>query len=149
MSGKGVVTSPIEGATITVDGKASADWVTPYVFSNLGVGVHTIVVSKAGYQDVATRMTIREGQTSYFRANLVASVGEMSIITEPAGLPVSFDGGPFQHSPVQATLTAGPHKYRIQLPNSRVYEGSVEMKAGSIITRRVDFTGGEWLSPVQ
>ena len=149
MSGKGVVTSPIEGATITVDGKASADWVTPYVFSNLGVGVHTIVVSKAGYQDVATRMTIREGQTSYFRANLVASVGEMSIITEPAGLPVSFDGGPFQHSPVQITLTAGPHKYRIQLPNSRVYEGSVEMKAGSIITRRVDFTGGEWLNPTQ
>jgi hypothetical protein len=143
MSGKGVVTSSVEGATISVDGKYSKDWVTPYVFPNLEVGVHTIVVSKAGYQDVVTRMTVREGQTSYFRANLAPSVGEISILTEPPGLPVSVDGGPFQRSPVQLTLTAGPHKYRIQLPNSRVYEGSIDMKAGSIITRRVDFTAGE------
>jgi hypothetical protein len=94
-------------------------------------------------------MTIREGQTSYFRATLAPSGGEITIVTEPPGLPVSFDGGPFRPSPVQVTLTAGPHKYRIQLPNLRVYEGSVEMRAGSIITRRVDFTGGEWLNPAK
>ena len=132
-----------------MDGKTSGEWVTPYVFPSLGVGAHSITVSKPGYEDVSTRMTIREGQTSYFRATLAPSGGEITIVTEPPGLPVSFDGGPFRPSPVQVTLTAGPHKYRIQLPNSRVYEGSVEMRAGSIITRRVDFTGGEWLNPAK
>jgi hypothetical protein len=139
----------VEGATIMVDGRTSPDWVTPFTFPSLPVGVHSILVSKAGYSDVATRLTIREGQTAYFRANLAPSSGEITIVTEPPGFPVSFDGGPFQPTPAQVSLTAGPHKYRIQLPNGRIYEGSIEMKAGSIITRRVDFTGGEWLTPAQ
>ncbi|MBI4164331.1 MAG: PEGA domain-containing protein [Acidobacteria bacterium] len=147
--GMAVVTASVEGAIITVDGKSSGDWIAPHVFPELGVGAHTVTVSKPGYEDVSTRMTIREGETSYFRATLSPSGGEITIVTEPPGLPVSFDGGPFQSSPVQITLAAGPHKYRIQLPNSRVYEGSVEMRAGSVITRRVDFTGGEWLKPAQ
>lgn len=147
--GKAVVTASVEGASIVVDGKGSDDWVTPHVFPSLPVGAHSVVVSKQGYEDVSTRMTIREGQTSYFRATLTAGSGDISITTEPPGLPVSFDGGPFSPSPVQVTLTVGPHKYQIRLPNSRIYEGSVEMRAGSIITRRVDFSGGEWLNPAQ
>ncbi len=145
--GKGVVTSNLDGATITVDGKTSPAWVTPYVFSELAPGVHTIAVSKPGYQDAVTRMTIHEGETSYFRASIAASTGEISLVTEPPGLPVSFDGGPFEPSPVQVTLGAGPHKYQIKLPNSRVYVGSVDIRPGSVISRRVDFTGGEWLTP--
>jgi hypothetical protein len=144
-----VVSANVEGASITLDGRSSPDWVTPHTFPNLAVGVHTIIVSKPGFEDGITRMTIREGQTSHFRATLAPASGDITILTEPAGFPVSFDGGPFQPSPVHVSLTAGTHKYRIQLPNGRVYEGTVEVKAGSIITRRVDFTGGEWLTPSQ
>ena len=129
--------------------EALVNGVTPYVFENLTVGAHTVVLSKPGYEDVATRMTVREGQTANFRANLTVGGGEISIITNPAGLPVSINGGAFKPSPVQTSLPAGTHTYRIQLPNSRIYEGTVEMRTGTIITRRVDFTAGEWLTPTQ
>ncbi len=147
--GRAVVTSNVEGARITVDGKTTGEWVTPYEFGNLSVGAHTIVVSKSGYEDVATRVTVREGQTSNFHATLTTGGGEITITTNPAGLPVSINGGPFHPSPLHTSLTAGPHTYRIQLPNSRIYEGAVEMRTGAVITRRVDFSAGEWLTPAQ
>jgi len=144
-----VVRANLEGARITIDGRSSPDWVTPREFSNLPVGPHRVVVSKPGYDDVAGQVIIQTGRTAAFHAQLKAAGGEINIITNPPGLAVSIDGGPFNPSPVQATLGAGTHKYRIQLPNSRIYEGTFEMRAGAIITRRVDFSAGEWLHPTQ
>jgi hypothetical protein len=109
--------------------------------------VHQVVVAKAGYESVAARLTVPPGETASFRAELVAPGGEINISTNPPGLAVSIDDGPFVPSPVQAVVGVGRHRYRIRLPDSRIYEGSFEMKNGSIITRRVDFMGGEWVTP--
>lgn len=92
-------------------------------------------------------VTVQEGSTATFAAHLTSPGGEINIVTNPAGLGVSIDGGPYAPSPVQAIVTVGAHTYRIKLPGSRVYEGTFEMKNGAIITRRVDFVGGEWLPP--
>jgi general secretion pathway protein A len=144
-----VVTANVSAAVIMVDGRTSADWVTPFAFSNLAVGPHRVVVSKPGYDDVSAQVVIQEGRTSNFRAQLTTAGGEISIITNPPGLGVSIDGGPFSPSPVQVSVGVGTHTYRIQLPNSRTYEGTFEMRTGAIITRRVDFSAGEWLNPTQ
>jgi hypothetical protein len=111
------------------------------------VGTHHIVISKAGYEDVTGQVVVQEGQTAVFRAQLMAAGGEINIITNPSGLGVSIDGGPFRPSPAQSVVGVGPHTYRIKLPDSKIYEGNFEMRSGSIITRRVDFSAGEWLTP--
>lgn len=144
-----VVWANVDGARITLDGQSSPEWITPHEFSNLSVGEHKVVVSKPGQDDVAGQVVVQEGRTASFRAQMAAAGGQINIITDPAGLTVSIDGGPFRPSPVQATVAAGSHKYRIQLPDSRIYEGTFEMRSGAILTRRVDFSAGEWLTPTQ
>ncbi len=144
-----VVTANIDGAAITLDKQTSSGWVTPHSFSGLPMGRHRVVVSKPGYDDVTAQIVIQEGRSSTFRAQLTPAGGEINIITNPPGLDVAIDGGPFQSSPLQATVGVGPHTYRIKLPNSQIYEGSFEMRTGAIITRKVDFSAGEWLLPSQ
>jgi hypothetical protein len=142
-----VVTANIEGARVSVDGRSSAGGTAPQEISHLPVGAHTIVVSKPGYEDVSAQVVIQEGRTTLFRAQLTPAGGEINILTNPPGLSVSVDGGLFSPSPLQAQVSVGAHSYRIKLPNGRIYEGSFEMRNGTMITRRVDFSAGDWLAP--
>jgi hypothetical protein len=111
------------------------------------VGSHQIVVSKSGYEGTSGRVEVEDGRTVSFKAQLTSGGGEINIVTNPPNLEVSIDGGPFAPSPVQAIVSVGTHTYRIKLPSSRIYEGTFEMRNGGIITRRIDFAGGEWLTP--
>ena len=142
-----VVTANVEGARISVDGRGSPGGTVPQGFSRLPVGTHTIVVSKPGYEDSAGQVVIQEGKSTTFRAQLTSAGGEINIQTNPAGLSVSVDGGPFSPSPLQAQVSVGAHTYRIKLPNGRIYEGSFQMRNGAIISRRIDFSAGDWLAP--
>jgi hypothetical protein len=130
-----------------VDGHTSPEWVTPYVFTAVPVGSYQVVVSKNGYEAATGRAEVVEGRTASFKAQLISAGGEINIVTNPPALEVSIDGGPFAPSPVQAIVGVGAHTYRIKLPSSRIYEGTFEMRNGGIITRRVDFAGGDWLAP--
>jgi hypothetical protein len=137
----------VPGARITVDGRTSPEWVTPYVFTGVPTGSHQVVVSKNGYEGSSGRVEVEEGRTASFKAQLATGGGEINIVTNPPNLQISIDGGPFTPSPVQAIVSVGKHAYRIKLPSSRVYEGTFEMRNGGIITRRIDFAGGDWLTP--
>ena len=141
------VSSNVAGAAISVDGHTSPEWITPYVFTGVAVGSHQIVVSKSGYEGTSGRVEVEDGRTVSFKAQLTSGGGEINIVTNPPNLEVSIDGGPFAPSPVQAIVSVGTHTYRIKLLSSRIYEGTFEMRNGGIITRRIDFAGGEWLTP--
>ena len=143
------ISSNVPGARITVDGRTSPEWVTPYVFTGVPSGNHQVVVSKNGYEGASGRVEVEEGRTASFKAQLTSGGGEINIVTNPPDLQVSIDGGPFAPSPVQAIVSVGKHAYRIKLPSSRVYEGTFEMRNGGIITRRIDFAGGDWLAPAE
>ena len=142
-----VVTANIEGARVRVDGRAKGGGMAPQEFSQLPVGVYRIVVSKPGYEDFSGQIVIQEGRTALFRAQLTQAGGEINLLTNPPGLSVSIDGGEYSASPLQAQVSLGTHNYRIKLPNGRIYEGSFEMRNGAIISRRVDFSAGDWLAP--
>jgi hypothetical protein len=107
------------------------------------------MVSKSGYEGVSGRVQVEDGRTASFKAQLTSGGGEINIVTNPPNLEVSIDGGPFAPSPVQAIVSVGTHTYHIKLPSSRVYEGTFEMRDGGIITRRIDFAGGDWLAPAE
>ena len=142
-----VVTANVEGARVRVDGRTSGEGMAPQEFSQLPVGVYRIVVSKPGYEDSTGQVVIQEGRTALFRAQLTTGGGEINILTNPPGLSVSINGGAFSASPVQAQVSLGTHTYHIKLPNGRIYEGTFEMRTGAIISRRVDFSAGDWLAP--
>ena len=141
--GRLVVTGNVEGARITIDGRTGPGWVTPYTFSDLPAGSHEVVLSKDGYENLSMKLVVQEGRTTSFAGQLLAPGGQINIVTNPPGLGVSIDGGPFAPSPLQATVGAGTHTYRIKLPGSGVYEGTFEMKIGAVITRKVDLVGTE------
>jgi GH25 family lysozyme M1 (1,4-beta-N-acetylmuramidase) len=63
------VSSSPSGANIYLDG--SFRGLTPYTITNVPVGVHTIRLSLAGYQDWSTNVQVTAGETSYVYASLI------------------------------------------------------------------------------
>jgi serine/threonine-protein kinase len=145
--GQLVVTSNIVGARISIDGRSEPGWVTPHTFPDLAASGHNIVVSKAGYDDANRSVTVEGGRTLPLNVELSAPSGEINIITIPAGFEILIDGQSFGPSPVRATMAVGPHKYTVKRPGAEAYESAFEMKSGSIITRRVDLSGGAAAAP--
>ena len=137
-----MVTSNVDGAKISIDGRSEPGWVTPYTFADLPAGGHNVVVSKTGFDDANRSVTVPAGNTESVRVELSAPRGEISIITIPAGMEVLVDGQSQGPSPVRVTVGAGSHKYTIKRPGAEPFESSFDMKSGNIITRRVDLSGG-------
>ncbi len=115
---------------------------TPHTFPDLVAGGHNVVVSKDGYEDANRSVTVEGGRTLSLNIDLTAPRGEINIVTIPAGYEILIDGQSYGPSPVRATVGVGPHKYTVKRPGGAPYESSFDMKSGSIITRKVDLTGG-------
>jgi hypothetical protein len=141
-----VVTSNVEGARISIDGRSESGWVTPHTFPDLSTGGHHVVVSKDGYDNAERSFTIEGGRTAPVYVELSAPRGEINIITIPAGMEILIDGQSQGPSPARVTVSAGPHTYTIKRPGMDPYEGTFDMKSGSIITRKITL-GGEPAAP--
>ena len=85
------VTSSPSGAAVVLDDSKSAT--TPYTYSNIPVGSHTISVYLSGYQDFSTAVNVQKGVTSEVSATLkpVESTGSVSISSSPSGASVYVD----------------------------------------------------------
>jgi predicted Ser/Thr protein kinase len=140
--GQLLVTSNVQGARITIDGRSDPGWVSPHTFPDLPAGTHMVVVSKEGYDDVQQSVTIEGGHTNSVNANLTVPSGEISIVTNPPGAEVFIDGRSIGASPARATVTVGEHKYTIKRPGMEPYESTFTMKKDAIKTITVNL-GGE------
>jgi hypothetical protein len=81
-----VITTPA-GAVVSVDNDAKG--ISPTMISGLAPGTHTIKISKAGYQDFSTTITIEAGKVREYSTGL--TTGSMTSATTPAnsiGFPV-------------------------------------------------------------
>jgi serine/threonine-protein kinase len=133
--GQLVVTSNISGASITVDGKTEAGWVTPYTFSRLSAGRRSVVVSRSGYGDVQRVLTIEGGRTSTFSANLTVPSGAIVVQTVPAGAEVLIDGRPSGTSPVEQVVSVGRHTYEVRLSGMGSRDGTFTIREEGHIVR--------------
>lgn len=132
-----MVSANVTGASISVDGQSDPSWLTPHTISGLSAGTHNIVLSMAGYDDFHQSVTIEEGQTSNVMATLSSPMGELDIITVPAGVEVVIDGKSYGPSPVHATLPPGNHTYTVKLPGAQPYQNSVALRNGQIIIKKL------------
>lgn len=139
--GQLAVSSTVPGAKIMIDGSSEPGWQTPHTFAKLPAGTHTVVVSKDGYESFLKTVNIEGGQTSNISARLTAPGGEVDIITTPPGLEILIDGKSYGPSPVKANVPVGDHTYTVRQNGNQIFSGKFSMKAGAIITKKVELGG--------
>lgn len=135
--GQLAVTSNIAGAKISVDEHSDPSWVTPYTIPNLPAGAHNIRISMDGYDSFQQSVTIDPGQTANVSGNLTAPVGELDVVTDPAGVEVLVDGKSYGPSPIHATLPPGNHTFTVKWSGIAPTESSVVLEGGKITTKRL------------
>ncbi|WP_300037826.1 PEGA domain-containing protein [Methanospirillum sp.] len=126
------VTSTPSGATVALDGASIQT--TPYTYSQVTPGSHTVTVSKDGYTPYSTSITVASGAESAVSAVLspVTTTGSLSVDTYPHGVIVLLNGIVYGTTP--AHFNAVPvGSYTMQL-----------VKPGFMtVTRPVDITAGK------
>lgn len=141
--GQLVVTSNVDGAKITIDGRGEPGWVTPCTIPELPAGAHSVVVSKEGYSDAQESVLVERGRTATVRATLTVPSGEISIVTNPPGVEVFIDGQAAGLSPARKTVGVGQHTYALRQAGKEIYSSVFEIKYdGYILTKKVDLGGG-------
>jgi serine/threonine-protein kinase len=141
--GQLVVTSNVDGAKITIDGRSAPGWVTPCTIPNLPAGAHSVVVSREGYSDAQESVTVEGGRTATVRPTLTVPSGEINIVTNPPGIEVFIDGQAVGLSPARKTLGVGQHTYALRQAGKDIFSSAFEIRYdGQMLTKKVDLGGG-------
>jgi hypothetical protein len=125
------VTSRPSNAVIIIDGYTTQT--TPYVFTNVMPGYHTIEIDYPGYEAYVTSVYVDYGASPEIDANLVplTSQGSLFVDSVPEGADVYVDGNYEGTSAVTVSgLSAGPHQVELHLAGYEVYTRTVNVIAG-------------------
>jgi PEGA domain len=135
--GQLAISANVTGAKITVDGRSDPGWVTPNTIADLPAGAHNVRISTDGYDVFQQSVMVAAGQTANVAANLTVPVGELDVITDPAGVEVLVDGKSSGPSPIHVTLPPGNHTFTVKWSGIAPTQSSVVLKGGLVITRRL------------
>jgi hypothetical protein len=130
-AGSLVVTSSPTNAIVIVDGYNSET--TPWVFTNMLPGYHTIEIDYPGYQPYITSVYVDVGASPEIDASLVPlqTYGSMFIDSTPQGADVYVDGNYEGTSPVTVGgIAEGPHQVELHLAGYEVLTRTVSVTAG-------------------
>jgi serine/threonine protein kinase len=95
-------------ATIQIGGKI-AGHASPFE-TQLEPGVYSVAVSRDGYKPWQSELTVREADKQTVNVALQVGTAQLSLTSQPPGLPVTLDGKPLdQVTPTEIQITAGPH----------------------------------------
>ena len=132
-TGSLVVTSTPAGAAISLDGIDTGN-VTPFTFSPVDQGSHTVELSLAGYQTANKTVSVTAGgsTTADFVLVPVPTTGSLMVTSTPAGAAVSIDGvdsgkmTPFTFN----NLVPGDHVINVSLAGYTPASTTVTIVAG-------------------
>lgn len=125
-----VTSSPSE-ALVILDGINTGT--TPYIFTGLAPGYHTIEVDYSGYEAYITNVYLDNGASTEVDANLVPLVnyGSMVVDSTPRGADVYVDGNYEGSSPVTvSSLTEGAHQVELHLAGYEVMTTTENVAGG-------------------
>jgi hypothetical protein len=120
-SGSLTITSNPSGATVIIDGYNAE--ITPWVFTGLTTGYHTIEVDYSGYEAYVTSVYVDYGANTQIYADLTPLVlyGSMVVESTPHGADVYVDGNYQGTSPLTiGGLSAGIHQVELHLAGYEV-----------------------------
>ncbi len=143
------VTSSPAGATAVLDGGQSQ--VTPCTFQSVLPGIHTIQVTKSGYQAWSTTTSVSSGLNTQVYAPLsqiTPETGSIYVISLPTGASIYVDGAYYGPAPQLASgLSPGYHQVRISLSGFQDWTGNVMVSSGE--TTRISQTLSVTPTPTQ
>ena len=119
------VTSDPSSAVVTIDGGTTET--TPWIYTNLFAGYHTIEINYPGYEAYTTSVYVGDGSNPEVDAELVQlqTYGSLTVDTAPEGADVFVDSNDEGIAPVTVGgLTAGPHQVEAHLAG---YSPQVQM----------------------
>ncbi len=130
-SGAITVTSNPSSAMVILDGYNTGT--TPYIFTGVTPGYHTVEVDYSGYEAYITNVYVDNGASMEVDANLVSLVnyGSMFIDSTPRGADVYVDGNYEGTSPVTvSSLSEGAHQVELHLAGYEVMTTTENVVAG-------------------
>ena len=120
---------------------------TPATITNLTAGSHEVKLTRTGYEDFTTTVTITAGTTTYLSATMTVlpGIGTLEISSTPAGARVFIDGADVQKvTPATITnLSSGDHTYKLVLSGYKDATGTFTIEPGMTTTVSVPLTKAE------
>lgn len=108
--GQLAVDSTPQGAQVQVDGQSYPNWVTPFAWTNLSPGQHTITVSKPGYSTDTRTVSIASGNRTNTIVHLSQLMATLVVKSDPPGANVYVDGRDTgAKTPAQVSVDKGQH----------------------------------------
>jgi hypothetical protein len=108
--GQLAVDSTPQGAQVQIDGRTEPTWITPFAFSNLQPGQHSITVSKAGYSTDTRTVMGTSGNRVTVIAHLSQLMATLVVNSDPPGANVYLDGrNTGTKTPAQVSVDKGQH----------------------------------------
>jgi hypothetical protein len=104
-----------QGARAEIDGRSSADWVTPYVAEQLAPGKHTVTLRKAGYRPESRNFELPEGKRLVVSIPLTELAALVDISSQPLNASVVIDGVETgRATPTQIAVSKGYHTVTVR-----------------------------------
>jgi serine/threonine-protein kinase len=131
-----VLTTSPAGAEAVFDGNAEIKCTTPCNL-NLAMGRHTVLVKNAGYREAQRVFTLPSDPGLI--VNLDATVGTLSLVTNPAGLTVIIDGQEqARKTPANFPLAVGEHRVQV-LRGAEKQEFTAQIRDNVVSQKNIDW----------
>ncbi len=130
------LTTTPAGAEAVFDGNAELKCTTPCNL-NLAMGRHTLLLKNAGYREAQRVFTLPSDPGLI--VNLEATVGTLSLVTNPPGLTVIIDGQEQSHkTPANFPLPVGEHRVQV-LRGAEKQEFTAQIRDNVVSQKNIDW----------
>jgi len=110
------VDSTPQGAQVQIDGRTEPTWLTPFAFSNLQPGQHSITVSKPGYSTDTRTVMGSSGNRVTVIAHLSQLMATLVVKSDPPGANIYVDGRDAgARTPAQVSVDKGQHVVLVRM----------------------------------
>jgi eukaryotic-like serine/threonine-protein kinase len=117
MPGQLTVDSTPQGAQVQFDGKTDPTWITPFSWTNVQPGQHSITVSKAGYSTDTRTVEVNSGSRASASVRLSQLMATLVVKSDPPGADIYVDSRNVgTKTPAQVSVGKGPHVVLVRMP---------------------------------
>jgi eukaryotic-like serine/threonine-protein kinase len=110
------VDSTPQGAQVQIDGRTESTWLTPFNFTNLLPGQHTITVSKPGYSTDSRTVVASSGNRVSLISHLSQLMATLVVKSDPSGANIYVDGRDVgTRTPAQVSIDKGTHVVLVRM----------------------------------
>ncbi|ASJ03497.1 hypothetical protein A3L09_09605 [Thermococcus profundus] len=122
------INSTPSGASVYINGSYKGE--TPLTL-NLTPGVYNVTISKQGYDNYTTTITLNPGENRRIKAKLTHLTGYITVYTTPGNATVYIDGKEVGKTPlIKYNITPGKHRLTIKLNGYKEYDKNITINPG-------------------